>query len=56
MIISPAAVDMGGVIITPREEDFMRLKESDIRQLFRDVCLAPDDFARATTDLRRELG
>ena len=56
MIISPAAVDMGGVIIAPREEDFMRLKESDIRQLFRDVCLSPDDFARATTDLRRELG
>jgi hypothetical protein len=56
MIISPAAVDMGGVIIAPREEDFMRLKESDIRQLFRDVCLAPDDLTRATTDLRRELG
>ncbi len=56
MIISPAAVDMGGVTITPREEDFLRIQESDIRRLFDDVCIAPDDFARATADLRRQLG
>ncbi len=56
MIISPAAVDMGGVTITPRHEDFLRIQESDIRQLFGDVCIAPDDFVRATADLRRQLG
>jgi hypothetical protein len=56
MIISPAAVDMGGVIITPREEDFVRIRESDIRQLFDEVCPAPGDFARVTADLRRQLG
>lgn len=56
MIISPAAVDMGGVTVTPREEDFVRIQESDIRRLFDDVCIAPADFARAAAGLRRQLG
>ena len=56
MVISPAAVDMGGVTITPREEDFLRVSESDIRQLFEDVCIAPREFAGATEEFRRQLG
>ena len=56
MIISPAAVDMGGVTITPREEDFLRIREPDIRRLFDDVCIGRDDFERATAGLRRQLG
>ena len=56
MIISPAAVDMGGVTITPREEDFLRIREADIRRLFDDVCIARGDFERATAGLRRQLG
>lgn len=56
MVISPAAVDMCGVTITPREEDFLRIRESDIRQLLDDVCIGPGEFARATGDLRRQLG
>jgi len=56
MVISPAAADMGGVIITPREEDYLRLDGSHIRRLFDDVCIAPADFARVTSLLRRELG
>jgi hypothetical protein len=56
MIISPAAVDMGGVIITPREEDFVRIRESDIRRLFEEVCPAQAAFAQITAELRRQLG
>jgi hypothetical protein len=56
MIISPAAVDMGGVIIAPRGEDFERIAEDDVWRLFDDVCMAPGDFARAAADLRRRLG
>ncbi|MBP1653944.1 MAG: glycosyl transferase [Bacteroidetes bacterium] len=55
MIVSPAAVDMGGVTITPREEDFLRIAESDARRLFEDVCVGPGDFARAASELRRQL-
>jgi len=38
ILISPAAVDLGGVIITPREEDFNRISKNDIEDIFRQVC------------------
>ena len=38
ILISPAAVDLGGVIITPREEDFIRITKDDIEDIFRQVC------------------
>ena len=38
ILISPAAVDLGGVIITPREEDFLRITKDDIEDIFRQVC------------------
>lgn len=38
LLISPAAVDLGGVIITPREEDFNRVTRNDIEDIFRQVC------------------
>ena len=41
MIISPGTVDMGGIIITPRQEDFDRLNEKIIRGVYHEVSL-PD--------------
>lgn len=45
MLISPAAVDLGGVIITPREEDFNRVNKSEIEDIFRQVCFEESDLA-----------
>ena len=42
IILSPASVDMGGVLITPREEDFIKISKEDVMDIFRQVCLAPD--------------
>lgn len=39
ILLSPASVDMGGVLITPREEDFNKIKESDVKSIFDQVCL-----------------
>ena len=36
-LISPGALDMGGVIVTPRKEDFLKLNESDLIGIFNDV-------------------
>ena len=41
IILSPASVDMGGVLITPREEDFIKISKEDIRDIFNQVCLEP---------------
>jgi hypothetical protein len=43
LLISPGAVDMGGIIITPREEDFLALTPEIVRDLYREVAF--DDAA-----------
>ena len=39
ILLSPASVDLGGVIITPREEDFNKITASDIKDIFCQVCI-----------------
>jgi hypothetical protein len=56
MIVSPAAVDMGGVIVTPREEDFQRMSADHIRRLFEDVLISEEGFARASGEMKRRAG
>jgi hypothetical protein len=43
LLVSPGAVDMGGIIVTPREEDYRALDAGLIRGIFREV--AYDDAA-----------
>jgi len=40
ILLSPASVDLGGVIILPREEDFLKITENDIADIFEQVCLS----------------
>ena len=42
IILSPAAVDMGGAFITPREEDFIKISPDDVQNIFEQVCLNAD--------------
>jgi hypothetical protein len=44
ILLSPASVDLGGVIITPREEDFNKISKSDIEDIFSQVCLDNIEF------------
>lgn len=39
MLISPGALDMAGLIITPRQEDFEKLKKEDIEDIFSQVSM-----------------
>ena len=39
ILLSPASVDLGGVIITPREEDFLKITKDDVTDIFSQVCL-----------------
>jgi hypothetical protein len=45
LLISPGAADMGGTIITPREEDFLTLTPELVSEIFREVAF--DDTATA---------
>lgn len=44
MLISPASVDMGGVFITPRPEDYERVDADVIRKIFDELCLSGDEI------------
>jgi ATP adenylyltransferase/5',5'''-P-1,P-4-tetraphosphate phosphorylase II len=44
IILSPASVDMGGVVITPREEDFNKITASDISDIFSQVCFSDGEL------------
>ena len=45
LLISPAAVDLGGVMITPREEDFEKITRADIEDIFSQVCFNDNEIA-----------
>ncbi len=51
ILISPASVDMGGVFITPREEDFEKISAADLENILKQVCLNPKDTACAIIHL-----
>ena len=38
-LVSPGALDMAGLIVTPRREDFENLTEEEIRQIYQEVSL-----------------
>ncbi len=38
ILVSPGAVDMAGLLIVPREEDFVRLDAASVRNIYREVA------------------
>jgi len=51
ILLSPAAVDMGGVLITPRKEDFIKMTKQDVIDIFGQVCLGPDTILKLITQI-----
>jgi hypothetical protein len=46
ILVSPASVDLGGVLITPREEDFRKISAENVGDIFRQVCLTEYEVIR----------
>ncbi len=44
-LISPGAVEMSGIFITPREEDYERLSAERVREIYTEVSLTPEETA-----------
>lgn len=51
-IISPGAVDMGGLLITPREEDFRKITPEVALAIYREVSLAPEQMQQVIERLK----
>lgn len=44
ILLSPASVDLGGVFVTPRKEDFDSLTAADLRKVYQQLCYTEDDI------------
>lgn len=51
LLVSPASVDMGGVLVTPLEKDFLKITGQDIRRIFGEVCIGDDAVRRIAAKL-----
>ena len=54
MLISPASVDMGGVFITPRREDFDSFGADTVRRLFDELCPSAAEAETIAETIRKQ--
>ena len=45
LLISPAAVELGGICTTPREQDFEKVTREQIVEMYQEVCVPATRFA-----------
>lgn len=53
ILVSPAAIDLGGVCIFPREEDFNRINKELIEEIFREVFIDKNKLDELTKNLKK---
>lgn len=54
MLISPGAIDMGGLLIAPRQEDFERLTTKQAISILREVAMSESEVAQIAKKLHKE--
>jgi ATP adenylyltransferase/5',5'''-P-1,P-4-tetraphosphate phosphorylase II len=55
IMISPAAVDLGGVVITPNEKDFEKMDRSLIAEVFKEISIDKISFDEITAELSEKV-
>lgn len=55
MLVSPAAIDLGGVVIFPREEDYNRIDKKMIEEIFREVFIDENKLEMVKKRLKDKL-
>ena len=51
ILLSPASVDLGGVVITPREEDYEKITAGDLADIFRQVSVENSELIPMVKDI-----
>ncbi len=55
LLVSPGALDMAGLIITPRQEDFEHISDDDIARILREVSITPEEAEQLTKRLKTSI-
>ncbi len=53
MVVGAASVEMGGIVVLPREEDFRKITSEDIAEIYEDVLINADEFEKLKNKLRQ---
>jgi hypothetical protein len=53
ILISPAAIDLGGVVVAPKEEDFVRVDKELLLQIFKEVSLDKEIFSALAKKVKK---
>jgi len=52
MLVSPGAIDMGGLIITPRKEDYQNIRIAQAHSMLQEVALPKEEMEKAIYKLK----
>ncbi len=53
LLVSPAAVEMGGVLVLPREVDFRRITKKEVVEIYEEVSISTEKFNALKNSLRQ---
>lgn len=56
ILVSPASIDLGGILVLPREKDFGKINKQLIEEIFKEVSLSREKFISLKEKLKIELG
>ncbi|HLO57868.1 MAG TPA: DUF4922 domain-containing protein [Bacteroidales bacterium] len=54
IFISPGTIDMGGVLVMPREEDYNKISASDIIDIMEQVCMDEEFIIKLINEIKKE--
>jgi ATP adenylyltransferase/5',5'''-P-1,P-4-tetraphosphate phosphorylase II len=52
IIVGPAAVELGGLVVLPREEDFRKITKKDIAEIYEEVTINKTVFRKLIAELK----
>ena len=55
IVVSPASVELGGVLILPRNEDFRKITQNTLKKIYNEVTLSEYDFKHWTKNVKNNL-
>jgi hypothetical protein len=51
ILLSPGAIDLSGIVVTPQEKDFRKLSEADLSDIFSQIGISPADYRQLADSL-----
>lgn len=52
IVVGPASVEMGGILVLPREEDFIKITSKEIAEIYNEVTISHERFAHLISRIK----